>query len=150
MNFPLVKSLITFQLTIYDFVANSVRSFFFYRPVNTNKSNFVSFLVFVGAAASFTAKISFFETIAKREAILWSRPKRVNIQGHSKLRGSIRKREDYYPLSWSILRKLKDIYSSARLVLSQSFCLRFNWQCFGYHFLWFCRKCSENYFSTDH
>ena len=43
--------------------------FFFYRPVNTNKSNFVSFLVFVGAAASFTAKILFFETVAKREAI---------------------------------------------------------------------------------
>ena len=33
--------------------------FFFYRPVNTDKPNFVSFLVFVGAAASFTAKISF-------------------------------------------------------------------------------------------
>ena len=34
---------------------------FFYRPVNADKSNFVSFLVFVAAAASFTAKISSFE-----------------------------------------------------------------------------------------
>ena len=45
-------------------------NFFFYRPVNSEKPNFVSFLVFVGAAASFTAKISPFETVAKREAIL--------------------------------------------------------------------------------
>ena len=139
---------------------------FFYRPVNSNKSNFVSFLVFVGAAASFTAKISFFETVAKREAILiwsgpktvniqgnsklrepirtrencypisffetvakreailiWSRPKTVNIQGNSKLWEPIRTRENCYPLIWWILKKLKDIYSSARLVLSQSVCL---------------------------
>ena len=40
----------------YDFRENSVRNFF-YRPVNTDKPNFVSFLVFVGTAASFTAKI---------------------------------------------------------------------------------------------
>ena len=32
---------------------------FFYRPVNTDKPIFVSFLVVVGAAASFTSKISF-------------------------------------------------------------------------------------------
>ena len=43
---------------------------FFYQPVNTDKPNFVSFLVFVGAAASFKAKISYFETVAKREANL--------------------------------------------------------------------------------
>ena len=43
---------------------------FFYRPVNANKPNFVSFLVFVGAAVSSTAKISSFETVSKREAIL--------------------------------------------------------------------------------
>ena len=48
---------------------------------DADKRNFVSFLVFVGAAALFTAKISFFETIAKREAILKSRPKTINIQG---------------------------------------------------------------------
>ena len=58
----------------YDFVANSVR-IFFYRPVITDKPNFVSFLVFVGAATSFTAKISSFETVAKREAILNPVPK---------------------------------------------------------------------------
>ena len=57
------------------FVANSVRMFFFYRPVKTDKPNFVCFLVFVGAAVSFTAKISSFETVAKREAILNPVPK---------------------------------------------------------------------------
>ena len=31
-------------------------TFFFYRPVNTDKTNFVPFLIFVGLAASFTAK----------------------------------------------------------------------------------------------
>ena len=41
----------------YYFVANSVRNFFLFQPVNTDKPHFVSFLVFVGAAASFTAKI---------------------------------------------------------------------------------------------
>ena len=49
---------------------------FFYRPVNADKSNFVSFLVFVAAAASFTAKILSFETVGNwREAILSSVPK---------------------------------------------------------------------------
>ena len=49
---------------------------FFYRPVITDKPNFVSFLVDVGAAASnFTAEISSFETIMKREAILIPVPK---------------------------------------------------------------------------
>ena len=43
---------------------------FFYRPVNTDKPNFVSSLLFVGSAASFTAKILSFETVAKQEAIL--------------------------------------------------------------------------------
>ena len=45
------------------------RENFFYRPVNTDKSDFVSFLVSVGTPASFTAKISSFEIVAKREAI---------------------------------------------------------------------------------
>ena len=55
---------------IYDLWSNSGRNFFLYRPVNTEKPNFVSFLVFAGATASFTAKILSFETVAKREAIL--------------------------------------------------------------------------------
>ena len=41
------------------------KSIFIYQPVNTNKPNFVSFLVFVGSAASVTAKIASFKTIAK-------------------------------------------------------------------------------------
>ena len=49
--------------------------FFFYRPVNTDKPNFVFFLVFVGAAAPFTAKILSFENVVKREAILNPVPK---------------------------------------------------------------------------
>ena len=61
-------------IIFYDLVANSVRIFFFYRPVNTDKPDFVSFLVFVGAAASFTAKILSFEN-AKQEAILNTVPK---------------------------------------------------------------------------
>ena len=52
-----------------------LRCNFFYPPVNADKPNFVSFLVFVGAAASFTAKISSFETVAKQEAILNPVPK---------------------------------------------------------------------------
>ena len=65
-----------FQLTVFwdhfltIFFANSEGKFFFYRPVNTNKPNFVSLLVFVGTAASFTAKISSFKTVAKQEATL--------------------------------------------------------------------------------
>ena len=56
----------TLRIILYDSVANSVRiKFFFYRPVNGDNPNFVSFLVFVGAAASFTAEISSFETVAK-------------------------------------------------------------------------------------
>ena len=42
---------------------------------STYRSNFVSFLVFAGAAVSFTATISSFETVAKREAILNPVPK---------------------------------------------------------------------------
>ena len=48
---------------------------FFYRPVNTDKPHFVSFLVFEGAAASFTAKILSFKTAATRQAILNHVPK---------------------------------------------------------------------------
>ena len=65
-----------FQLTVFwdhflmIFLQIQILENFFYRPVNTNKPNFVSLLVFVGTAASFTAKISFFKTVAKREAIL--------------------------------------------------------------------------------
>ena len=41
---------------------------FFYQTLTPNKPNFVSFLVFVGtAAASFTAKISSFETVANEK-----------------------------------------------------------------------------------
>ena len=47
---------------------------FFYR-VNTDKPNFVSFLVLEGAAASFTSKILSFETVATRQAILNPFPK---------------------------------------------------------------------------
>ena len=48
---------------------------FFLRPVNTNKLNVVSSLVFVGAASSFTDKISSLKTVAKQEAILNLIPK---------------------------------------------------------------------------
>ena len=48
--------------------------FFFYWPVNTDKPNFV--LIFVGAADSFTAKISSLKTVAKQEDILNPIPKR--------------------------------------------------------------------------
>ena len=72
---------------------------FFYQPVNTDKPNFVSFLVFIGAAASFKAKISYFETVAKREANLNPRLKTVNIQGYSELREPIKTRENCYPLT---------------------------------------------------
>ena len=58
----------------YDFFVNSVRNFF-YQSVNTDKPNFVCFLVFVGAAVSFTAKIVSFETVAKREVMLNAVPK---------------------------------------------------------------------------
>ena len=63
-------------MIFYDFVANLERSLFFYQPLNTNKPNSVSFLVFLGAAALFSAKISSFETVAKREAILNPVPKK--------------------------------------------------------------------------
>ena len=46
------------------------KKFIFYLPVNAEKPDFVSLFVFVAAAASFTAKILSFETLAKREAIL--------------------------------------------------------------------------------
>ena len=66
------------------FCSKFSKKILFYWPVNTEKPNFFSFLVFVGAAASFTAKISSFETVAKRDAE--SCPKTVNIQGYSELR----------------------------------------------------------------
>ena len=75
------------------------KKMFFYRAVNADNPNFVSFLVFVGEAASFTAKISSFETVAKPE----SRPTTVNIQGYSELRQPIRTPENHYPLIWWIL-----------------------------------------------
>ena len=40
---------------------------FFYQTLTPNKPNFVYFLVFVGTAASFTTKISSFETIANEK-----------------------------------------------------------------------------------
>ena len=69
------------SVSIFHFILNFVlcdkfsKKFFFHRPVKADKPNFVSFLVFVGAAASFIAKILSFETIAKREAILNPVPK---------------------------------------------------------------------------
>ena len=63
-----------FQLTLFwDFFTIFCKfseKVFFYQPVNTNKPNFVSLLVFVGIAALFTAKISSFKTVMKQEAIL--------------------------------------------------------------------------------
>ena len=63
--------LCTFQLTV------SGITFFlrFCRKLNSDKPNFVSFLVLFGAAASVTTKISSFETVAKREAIFNPFPK---------------------------------------------------------------------------
>ena len=52
---------------------DSVRIFFSYRLVNTDKPNFVSYLVFAGAAALFPAKIFLSKHFE-------SRPKTVNIQ----------------------------------------------------------------------
>ena len=51
------------------------KKFIFYLPVSAEKPDFVSLFVFVAAAASFTAKILSFETLAKREAILNPVPK---------------------------------------------------------------------------
>ena len=44
--------------------------FFFYRPVNTDKPNFDSFLVFVGTEASFTAKIHLLK-LSRNEKPFW-------------------------------------------------------------------------------
>ena len=60
-----------FQLTVFQesffmiLLQIQEESFFLYQPVNTAMPNFVSFLVFVDAAASFTAKILPFKTVAK-------------------------------------------------------------------------------------
>ena len=59
----------------WSFCCKFSEKFFFYLPVNADKPDFVSFLVFVAAAASFTAKILSFETVGKREAILSPVPK---------------------------------------------------------------------------
>ena len=66
----------------------------FYQPANTDKPNFVCFLVFVGAAVSFPAKISSFETVAKRQAILNPVPKQWKSKRYSELREPIRTREN--------------------------------------------------------
>ena len=42
----------------------------FYPPVNTDKTKFVSFLVFVYTTAAFITQISSFENVSKRDAIL--------------------------------------------------------------------------------
>ena len=58
-------------ITFYDFVANSVRTEIFFLP--TSKRRQAKFCLFLGicwCSSSFTAKISSFETVAKREAIL--------------------------------------------------------------------------------
>ena len=60
-----------FQLTVFQesffmiLLQIQEEIFFLYQLVNTDKPNFVSFLVFVDAAASFTAKILPFKTVAK-------------------------------------------------------------------------------------
>ena len=87
------------------FCSKFSKKIIFYRPVNTDKPIFFSFLVIVGAAASSTAKISSFETVSKREAE--SCTKTVNIQGYSELRKTIRTRENCYPLIWWILIKTR-------------------------------------------
>ena len=77
---------------------------FFYRPVNADKPNFVSFFVFAGTAASFTAKISSLETVAKREAI-WNPVSKQWISKDIPSYGEpIRMRENRYPLIWWILK----------------------------------------------
>ena len=73
---------------------------FFYQSVNADKPNFVSFLVFVGAVASFTAKISSYKTATQTRSHFESCPKAVNIRGYFELREPIRTRENRYPLTW--------------------------------------------------
>ena len=48
---------------------------FFLSTCKHQQVNFVSFLVFVGTAASFTTKIASFETVAKQDTILNPVPK---------------------------------------------------------------------------
>ena len=66
----------------------------------SKRQNFVSFLVFVGAAASFAARISSFETVAKKRSRCESHPKTAKSQELSELREPIRTRENRYPLIW--------------------------------------------------
>ena len=66
-----------FQLTMFwrsffTICCKFSKKIFFYRSVNSDKPNFVSFLVFVGAAASFTAKISFFETVVSKDILSYA------------------------------------------------------------------------------
>ena len=60
---------------------------FFYQPVNTGKPNFVSFLVFVGTAASFATKISSFESVTNWEAI-WIRSQNIEYPKISPVMGT--------------------------------------------------------------
>ena len=83
-----------------QFCCKFSKKIFFYRPVINDKPNFVSFLVFGGAAASSTAKISPFKTVMKREALFNSCPKTVNIQGYSELREPIRMHENIIAIHW--------------------------------------------------
>ena len=65
-----------FQLTVFQesffmiLLQIQEEIFFLYQPVNTDKPNFVSFLVFVGTAASFTAKIHL-SKLSRNEKPLW-------------------------------------------------------------------------------
>ena len=61
-------------IIFYDFVANSVRNFFLATSKH-QQAKCCLFLVFVGAASSFTDKISSLKTVAKQEAILNLIPK---------------------------------------------------------------------------
>ena len=64
-------------IIIYDFVANSVRKFFSTEQYKHRQAKFCLFLgiCWCMLAASYTAKISSFETVVKQEAMLNSVPK---------------------------------------------------------------------------
>ena len=79
---------------------------FFYQAVNSDKPIFVSFLVIFGVTASVTAKISSFETVAKREAILNPVAKQwISKDIPSYGSQSERALENSYPLIWWMLTR---------------------------------------------
>ena len=93
-----------------SFCCKFSKKIFFHRPVNTNKPNFVSFLVFIGAAATFTAV---FRNCRETRSRFESRPKTVNIQGYSELREPIRTPKNCYPLiCWILIKNICKYYKS--------------------------------------